>query len=207
MIMVYSYKKELQKEVRTIDTKEPLSGWAEELHNFHLPRWDELPDFDLYLDQMLQLLERYLKVFKTEEREPLVTASMVHNYVKLDLIPKPVKKRYTRKHMAFLIAITILKQVMTIPEIKKGILYQASISGIKGAYELFCEEQEYTLKKVSEEYIGEETSSKPPHPEDEYLLVRNVVTAAAAKLAAEKIVTSLPSIEAAKMEKEKKKNE
>ena len=73
---------------------------------------------------------------------------MVNNYVKLRLIPKPIKKRYNKVHLAYLIAISILKQVMTIEEIRDGIIFQAKINGKKGAYNLFCEEQERALKSI-----------------------------------------------------------
>lgn len=157
-----------------------------------MPRWEELPDFELYLDQTLNLLDRYLSVFKNDESETLVTSSMVHNYVKLKLIPKPVKKRYTRKHLAYLIAITILKQVLTIPEIKKGIMHQASVSGTREAYDLFCREQEYALRRSASYLLDHTLDVCPPHEEDYLMLVRNAAMAAAAKVVAQKILTTIP---------------
>lgn len=178
---------------KPIDNQYELNEWAEKMQLFHLPRWEELPDFDLYLDQMLNLLDRYLYVFKMNEKENLVTASMVHNYVKLGMIPKPLKKRYTRKHLAYLIAITILKQVLTIPEIKKGIMYQASISGIRGAYDLFCLEQEYALKITTSHLLENQPKEfQNAHSEDSILMVRNATIAAASKLIIKKTLSIIP---------------
>ena len=107
--------------------------WSDTLQDFHLPRWEELPNFDLYLDQVITLIEGYLQNLFDEENDTILTAAMINNYVKLKLIPKAEKKRYNRMHIAYLIAITILKQVLTISEVKQGIEYQAGINGLKEA--------------------------------------------------------------------------
>ncbi len=75
---------------------------------------------------------------------------MVNNYVKHGLIPAPVKKRYNQKAFSvFLIAITLLKQVLTLPEIKQGILFQGATVGIREAYNLFCQEQERAIYVIA----------------------------------------------------------
>lgn len=116
--------------------------------DFHLPRWEELPDFDLYMDQVITLIEGYLYIL-SEGKENVLTSAMINNYVKLKLVPKAEKKRYNRMHMAYLIAITVLKQVLTITKVKEGIEYQANISGLRQAYNMFCEELEISLKAVA----------------------------------------------------------
>ncbi|MBM6613924.1 DUF1836 domain-containing protein [Desemzia sp. RIT804] len=171
---------------------EELLKWKEDVEEYHLPRWDDLPDIDLYMDQVITLIENYLMIFNPTHDKKIITSSMVNNYVKLKLIPKPVKKRYTKKHLAYLIAISILKQVITIPEVRNGIVYQASVNGIREAYNLFCSEQEYALKAVASR-IGN-TSTVPLMKEDcteENILVRNATLAVATKIATEKLVASL----------------
>lgn len=170
---------------------EELMQWKKEVEQVHLPRWDDLPDIDLYMDQVITLIENYLTIFNPTQDKKIITSSMVNNYVKLKLIPKPVKKRYTKKHLAYLIAISILKQVITIPEVRDGIVYQASISGIREAYNLFCSEQEFSLKAVASN-IGDE-NGKPLMKEDitaENMLIRNATLAVATKIATEKLVAS-----------------
>lgn len=125
----------------------------QEFQQFHLPRWEELPDFEVYMDQLITLLNRYLNIFNRDDSS-LLTPSMVNNYVKLKMMPKPIKKKYERIHIAYLIAITTLKQVLTISEIKEGIELQAKISGLKGAYNLFCEEFENALNAVLDTFIA-----------------------------------------------------
>lgn len=82
-----------------------------------LPEWDSLPDIDLYMDQVLMLVGRYLHG-STGRGEKLLTASMVNNYVKMKVIPAPVGKRYSRSHMACLLMICIMKSVIPIASIQ-----------------------------------------------------------------------------------------
>lgn len=171
---------------------EKLSEWANELREYKLPRWENLPDFDLYMDQVLSLTENYLYVFNTDDEKKIITSSMINNYVKLGMLPKPNKKRYTKMHLVYLIAFTVLKQVLTIPEIKQGILYQASISGIEGAYDLFCAEQEHALKSIAAQICDAGTVPLMKEDTDEKnMLIRSASLAVAAKMLTEKIIVSI----------------
>lgn len=81
-----------------------------------LPLWNELPDIDLYMDQVTSLVNRYLE---NETKERMLTPSMVNNYVKMKLMPAPVKKKYGREHLMYLIVICVLKQVMPLSSVEK----------------------------------------------------------------------------------------
>ncbi|MGX8835062.1 DUF1836 domain-containing protein [Amedibacillus sp. YH-ame6] len=129
--------------------KKDLEIWSDTLLEFHLPRWEELPSFDLYLDQVITLIEGYVHSLFDDKEDTILTSAMINNYVKLKLIPKAEKKRYNKIHLAYLIAITLLKQVLTITEVKEGIEYQSNINGLKEAFNLFCEEQEAAMKAVA----------------------------------------------------------
>ena len=70
-----------------------IMRWKGFLSSFSLPVWDELPEFDLYMDQVIVMLNRYLSYFIYEGNdEKLITASMVNNYVKMKLIPPRSRK-------------------------------------------------------------------------------------------------------------------
>lgn len=129
--------------------KSELVVWSDSLLEFHLPRWEELPNFDLYMDQVITLIHGYVRVLFANEKDTILTSAMINNYVKLKLIPKAEKKRYNRVHIAYLIAITMLKQVLTITEVKEGIEYQSNMSGLKEAFNLFCGEQELAIQAVA----------------------------------------------------------
>lgn len=94
-----------------------LAVWLEELEKFDLPDWDSLPQLDLYMDQVILLLNRYLSPMAGEEK--YVTASIINNYVRMKVMPPPVKKRYARTHLAYLIIICTLKQSLSISCIQR----------------------------------------------------------------------------------------
>lgn len=166
-----------------------LKEWGEDLAKVHLPRWHELPDIDLYMDQVITLVEKYLSPLITQDKHTMLTSSMVNNYVKQGLIPAPVKKRYNQKHLAFLIAITLLKQVLSIPEIKQGILFQGAVVGIREAYNLFCEEQEGAIAVVATQAQGKTPIAAFDEPiAIEYMVVKAATLSFATKLFTEKVI-------------------
>ena len=71
---------------------------ADSIREFHLPRYDQIPDVGLYLEQTTKYINGYLAPLGCME----LTASMVSNYVKKGLIPAPVKKQYSAQHIAYL---------------------------------------------------------------------------------------------------------
>lgn len=97
-----------------------LVRWDRYIKELHLPRYDELPSLELYMDQVIVLLNQYLRhfVFAASE-DKLITPSMVNNYVKMKLLPAPMKKKYGRTHLACLIMICTLKQTLSISVIKR----------------------------------------------------------------------------------------
>ena len=80
------------------------------------PKWNEIPELDLYLDQVLLYVNNVCGSSISAADKGL-TASMINNYVKHGYISKPVKKKYQRRQVARLIAITTLKTVFSIQEI------------------------------------------------------------------------------------------
>ena len=83
---------------------------------FSYPKWEDIPNIDLYLDQVLLYVNQVCAPISPDKEKGL-TASMVNNYVKHGYLTKPVKKKYQRKQIARLIAITTLKSVFSIQEI------------------------------------------------------------------------------------------
>ena len=78
--------------------EETAGALCERVASQRLPRWAELPDLELYMDQVLSLVERYLGSYPGFDGKGL-TASMVNNYVKLGVMPAPVKT--TRRRLSF----------------------------------------------------------------------------------------------------------
>ena len=92
---------------------EEMKTFCHQVMDYRLPRWKELPEFDIYMDQLITLVRKYLSVL-FEEEDAVITSSMINNYVKAGLIPKPEKKRYNAQHIASLIVITLMKQMLSI---------------------------------------------------------------------------------------------
>ena len=154
----------------------------DELLKYHLPRWNELPEIDLYLDQVVNYLERYLDIFSGNKDEKIITKTMINNYVKQGIIPAPEKKKYNKTHIAYLLVICILKQVYSISDI--GELITLTIKNYKTdkAYNRFCANLEISIKHV---FTKKEFPNYNQMNEEQYLL-KNVVQSFANKLYVEK---------------------
>ena len=109
-----------------------LAEWLRGLENFDLPDWDSLPQLDLYMDQVILLLNRYLSPIVGEEK--YVTASIINNYVRMKVMPPPVKKRYSRMHLAYLVMICILKQSLSISCIQRLLPEDRSEEAVRALY-------------------------------------------------------------------------
>ncbi|NLB90905.1 MAG: DUF1836 domain-containing protein [Clostridiales bacterium] len=110
------------------------------------PKWEELPDIPLYMDQVILLLEQALKVFIDEEKT--ITPAMVNNYVKHGLLSAPVKKKYDKKHVVILFIISVCKRVLSINEIVAMTKALIEEWGEEKMYTLFCEKLEGALQNV-----------------------------------------------------------
>ena len=94
---------------------------AQNLINYHCPRWNELPEIELYIDQVICVLQNNLAIFLKEENTPVITPNMINNYVKQEVLMPPIKKKYNKTHLAYLFVICILKRLMSISEINESI--------------------------------------------------------------------------------------
>ena len=121
------------------------------INKVHIPRWNELPNLDLYLDQIVTFintsLEKCIKPNDTLKSDtPILTKTMINNYVKNYLIEAPIKKKYSKNQCAKLFCICILKQVYSMNEISKLIDIALKSSEINVAYDSFCNHFEESLK-------------------------------------------------------------
>jgi len=119
--------------------------YIDKIKQYHCPRYEELPPFALYTDQLKELLEMYLSQFEIPGEEKFITPTMISNYVKQKIIPPPIKKKYDRDHIVYLIVIGILKQILNISDIGILIKMQRRLYPINLAYNYFCTELEKAL--------------------------------------------------------------
>lgn len=153
-----------------------------DVNNFHIPRWNELPNIDLYMDQVLNYIESCLKDYiKVEPNEKIITKTMVNNYVKQNIIQPPVNKKYNRLHIAELFVICILKQVYSISEVKSLINLALEANSAENSYNRFCD---YLTESLISTFNGTEYSKISTLTKEQYLL-KNVVQSFANKLYAQ----------------------
>ena len=134
----------------------------------HIPRWSELPNIDLYMDQVLNYMNETIpETFRPVLEEPCITKTMINNYVKHEIMAAPVKKKYTRLHIAELFVITLLKQVYTISDIQKLIRLALDTSPEDIAYNHFCDVLEDSFVST---FSGEEYTTSQDLTEEQYLM-------------------------------------
>lgn len=119
---------------------------AEDIMNYHCPRWNELPEVELYIEQVVYILDKNLEIFNNNPKIPTITPSMINNYVKNKIIAPPKKKKYNRSHLAYLFVICIFKRLMPLADIRKSITLTRKWFSVEEGYNLFCEEFEQALK-------------------------------------------------------------
>ena len=101
--------------------KKDIEQLKQQLQEFSCPLWDDLPPLELYVDQVVALINTTLSPLTCDEETVLITKSMVNNYVKNSILHPPVKKHYKKYHVAFLIVVVILKQCYSLTEISQMI--------------------------------------------------------------------------------------
>ena len=109
------------------------------LDEFRIPRWEELPSIPQYLDQVLALIDEWLGEYLSQDNKPVMTRTMVNNYVKLKFIAPPVNRKYDRLSIACLFVIAVLKPVYTIEEIAYLNKLAIRHNGGGVSYNQFCD--------------------------------------------------------------------
>ena len=134
-----------------------LTALRERLETQRPVPWDQLPDFALYMDQVLSYMDR--QVIRFDEDDGL-TAAMVNNYTKSGLVPRAEGKKYNREHLAYLTAICVLKRVMSTRDmdllIREELRGQRSVSD---GYTAFCDSLDKALHLAAaemEDYTGDD---------------------------------------------------
>lgn len=89
------------------------------LQNIDYVRPDDIPDIDLYMDQVTTFMNEHLKSSKRFKNDKILTKTMINNYTKNNLLPPPEKKKYSKEHMLLLIFIYYLKNFLSISDIQK----------------------------------------------------------------------------------------
>ncbi|WP_105956595.1 DUF1836 domain-containing protein [Apilactobacillus quenuiae] len=121
--------------------------WQTQMKSVSLPKWEDLPKFDLYMDQLIAVVNEAIGPLGMDT----VTRSMVNNYVKQKATFSPVKKKYQTVHVADIIIISLLKPVFSIKDIRQGIDEITKNQFPKQAYDEFIEMLVEKLHHIADE--------------------------------------------------------
>ena len=110
----------------------------EAFRQYHCPDWNDFPDIELYMDQVISVLERSLEPISWGD-EKSITSAMINNYVKQKIIPPPQNKRYARSQLALLFMVCVWKKFMPLSEIAL-LLECLGKRGDEESYSLFARE-------------------------------------------------------------------
>ena len=122
-----------------------MRKWEAYLNEHALPKWEELPALDLYMDQVVALINGYLGFLPKEVgMDAVVTAAAINNYVRKKIVPPPVKKRYSRIHLAYLLMICSLKQSVSISYVQQMFPVTLSEETVRTVYDQFVEQHRRT---------------------------------------------------------------
>ena len=101
-----------------IDTNDILNSILDSLTNIDYIRAEEIPNINLYMDQVTTFMDEQLASTKRYEDDKILTKTMINNYAKNHLLPPPVKKKYSREHVLILIFIYYFKNILSIKDIE-----------------------------------------------------------------------------------------
>lgn len=169
--------------------------------NHTLPRWEDLPEIDLYIDQVIALMRKYLNIFDADG-EKLLTPAMINNYVKMGAMPAPIKKKYSKAHIAHLLIICFLKQVLPISLICEIIKIYLSVYSESEMLNTFSREYEQILKTVAHSSEDEAATLLQKQSDTSYVIGVLSMKAAAYAGAQRAIAQNLFSLTEKKPEQE-----
>ena len=103
----------------TIDNDDLINSVIASLGRIDAIKLDDIPNIDLYMDQLTTFMdERLKKATRHPETDKILTKTMINNYAKNDLLPPPVRKKYSKDHIILLIFIYYLKNILSISDIQ-----------------------------------------------------------------------------------------
>lgn len=183
-----------------------MDEFFERMRQFHCPRWDEMPDIPLYMDQVLAFLDKRIALFEPPEEGRLITSTMINNYVKQKLIPAPVQKKYEREHLTRLLMICILKGSFSIAEIQSMLNYVLRCYDMQQVYGIFCDCLEEALRCT---FGGEDLPVILPMSEEERLTcgIYGIMLAVSSKLYAQRMIRNVSELAREEQESLDKKEE
>ena len=193
-----------------IDTDDLLNSIKDSFENIKYVKSEEIPDIDLYMDQVTTFLDEKLKssARNPKDEETLVTKTMINNYAKTDVIPAPVRKKYSRDHLFLIIFVYYYKNFLQINDVKtlldpirENFLDAKGEFGIEDVYKEVFDNLHETFVKIEADVTKDyeeamKSFENAPESEREYLKIFNLISKISTdiyvkKLLVEKMIDSI----------------
>lgn len=165
-----------------------ILNWSEAARRHEAVPWERMPEIDLYMDQVITYLDKQFSLFQRSENAKLLTSSMINNYVKNGLLPRPDHKKYSRDHLARLIIICMLKQVISIPDIASLFKALQENTETKTLHDHYCTLQKQAIDEVCAQV---EQAAQQGDAKLKQLAFTLSIEANTRRIAAERILNSL----------------
>jgi len=137
----------------TLDMQNLLNSILASFERIEYIKTEDIPNIDLYMDQVTTLMDSRLR---TSTRNPgddkILTKTMINNYTKNDLLPPPIKKKYSKEHVLMLIFIYYFKGVLSINDIQT-LLSPLTENYFDGNGKLSLEEIYNEVFSLEEDYV------------------------------------------------------
>ncbi|MEE1009291.1 MAG: DUF1836 domain-containing protein [Agathobacter sp.] len=161
--------------------KDFLKGLLEELKRIDYVKPEDIPNIDLYMDQITTFMDEQLAASKRHENDKILTKTMINNYAKNNLLPPPEKKKYSKEHVLTLIFIYYFKNILSINDIQSILnpltdKYFGNEDGFKmldiynEVFSLESEESKKLLKDLGKKYTTANQTFKDFPEEDQHFL-------------------------------------
>ncbi len=163
------------------DMKRAILDLLDKLNTIEYINPESIPSIDLYMDQITSFMDGQLQMSKRREDDKLLTKTMINNYTKNDLLPPPIKKKYSKEHLLSLIFIYYLKNILSISDIHTILdpiteKYFGNKDGLdmqdiyKEIFEMEKAESKKVLKEFAKKYqIAKDTFTNFPEEDQEML--------------------------------------
>lgn len=132
----------------SVNTEEIVHNVLERFSGIGYIKPEDIPNIDLYMDQVTTFMEAQLSHSKRYEDDKILTKTMINNYAKNHLLPSPEKKRYSKEHLLVLIFIYYFKNILSINDI------QTLLEPLTDKY--FKSEEEMNLTSIYNEVFSME---------------------------------------------------
>lgn len=154
----------------------------------------QLPDIDLYMDQILTILESQMDSYKLYDDEKIMTKTMINNYVKSKLIEKPVKKKYGKEQLMQLIMIYHMKNVVSFSDLET--FFKNAMKENQGDMSVLYEDFVKIHDKMLDDFISKEKVLNELEGDDKVKeLLEIIITADLNKRLAERALRQMVSEE------------